>query len=343
MKTRIPFLFVGNFLQKHRGSVGISQKMTKWLREEEGITIPVVSEHENIFYRFIDIVTTILLLRPKRIFVDTYSGKAFIITLATFCTSWFIDTNVNCVLRGGKLFEFFEKYPLIVKFVLKKCSCYSPSLFLIDKFKDEKFNIMYLPNPVRLENFKYVRDNIKPFSLLWVRGFTSIYNPEVAIKVLASLKHHYPNSTLTMIGPDRGLLKKCRILATELRIQDDVSFVGSVPNNELYKYYQSHSVYLNTTSYESFGVAVIEAASCGIPIVSNNVGEIPYLWKHNVNILTVEDNDLDSYVDCVALIFENTDIAKKLGLNARTVAEKFQWDTLNNDWMKIINDSCDYK
>ncbi len=343
MKPRTQFLFVGNFLQKHRGSIGIAQKMTTWLREEDGITIPVVSEHENIYSRFIDIVKTILVLRPKRIFVDTYSGKAFIITLATFCTSWFTRSRVNCVLRGGKLFEFFQEYPRIVKFVLKKCTCYSPSLFLIDKFKNQNFNIKYLPNPVRLEKFEFVRENVNLFSLLWVRGFDPIYNPEVPIKLLASLKTKYPSITLTMIGPDRGLLNNCKKLATELGVIDDVSFVGSVPNEKLYTYYQTHGIYLNTTSYESFGQAVIEAASCGIPIISNNVGEIPYLWEDKVNILTVEGNDLDSYVTSVEFLLENNDKAKRMALSARTVAEQFQWGTIKSDWMKIISNSNDHK
>ena len=237
---RNKLLFVGNFLQKHRGTVGNAQKMTHWLHEEDGITIPAVSKFENRIYRIIDIVKTILLIRPKRIFVDTYSGRAFIITLIVFFTSWFTNSSVNCILRGGKLVEFFHKYPRLVKFILKKCTCYSPSLFLIEMFKNKGFNITYLPNPVRLENFKYQREEVKPFSLLWVRGFTSIYNPEVPIKVLACLKAEFPDATLTMIGPDSGLLNKCKNLAKELGVSNDVFFIGSVPNNDLYIYYQKH-------------------------------------------------------------------------------------------------------
>ncbi len=337
MKKRNQLLFVGNFLQKHRGSVGIAQKMTNWLQEEDGITVPIVSEYENIFYRFIDIVKTILVLRPKRIFVDTYSGKAFIITVAAFCTSWITDSSVNCLLRGGKLFEFFQQYPLIVKFILKKCTCYSPSLFLIDKFKNEDFKISYLPNPVRLENFKYRREEIKPFSLLWVRSFDSIYNPKIPIKVLASLKDLFPETTLTMIGPDRGLLNSCKILAKELGVIKDVFFIGIVPNNELCTYYQTHAVYLNTTSYESFGVAVIEAASCGIPVVSNNVGEIPYLWKDKKNILMVDNNSINNYVSCVKLLFEDHNKARKISEQARDNALSFDWQIIKPTWLKVLN------
>ena len=113
--------------------------------------------------------------------------------------------------------------------------------------------------------------------------------------------------------------------------------MGSVPNNELYKYYQSHSVYLNTTSYESFGVAMVEAASCGIPIVSNNVGEIPYLWEDKNSILLVEDNTIESYVDAVSQLFEDPLFASKMALSAREKSMTFNWSILKSDWLRLIN------
>jgi glycosyltransferase involved in cell wall biosynthesis len=336
MRKRIPFLFVGNFLQKSRGSVGIAQKMSNWFLEEN-VSFNTVSQYENVILRFIDIVQTILVKRPKRIFVDTYSGRAFLITVATFFSSKIVGSETNCVLRGGRLLEFYQNYPKLLRYILSRCNCYSPSLFLISEFKKEGFKITYLPNPVKLENFHFNRDTVKPQSLLWVRAFTSIYNPEVPIKLLSSLKEKYPDCTLTMIGPDRGLMDPCKKLANSLCIRKDISFLGSVPNNKLYRYYQSHSIYLNTTSYESFGVAMVEAASCGIPIVSNNVGEIPYLWEDKNSILLVEDNNIESYVDAVTQLFEDSFFASKMALSARDKAMTFNWNILKSDWLRLIN------
>lgn len=330
-------LFIGNFLQKQRGSLGISQKIVTWLYEENGIKIPFASEYDNRFYRFIDIVKTILFLRPKHIIVDTYSGNAFIITIITFLTSFITNSKVNCVLHGGRLYEFYQKYPYFVKFILQHCTCYTPSLFLLEMFRNENFNITYLPNPVKLENFKYVRKEVKPFSMLWVRAFDPIYNPEIPIKVLASLKKKYPDITLTMIGPDRGLLNKCKTLAQELEVSQNVSFIGSVPNKKLYLFYQTHSIYLNTTSYESFGVAAIEAASCGIPIISNKVGEIPYLWEDGKNILMVNNNCINSYIKCATSLFEEKSFANSLSTEARKKAITFDWEFIKPKWLNMLN------
>jgi SAM-dependent methyltransferase len=85
------------------------------------------------------------------------------------------------------------------------------------------------------------------------------------------LKKNFPQISLTMIGPDKGILNEILLMIKELGLESNIKIIGPISNQELFKYYQSHSVYLNTTSYESFGVALVEAAACGIPIVSTNV------------------------------------------------------------------------
>ena len=70
-------------------------------------------------------------------------------------------------------------------------------------------NVNYLPNPISLTNFKYNRINVTSKTILWVRAFEKTYNPSLAIKIVYELKKHITDVKLTMIGPDRGLLKEC--------------------------------------------------------------------------------------------------------------------------------------
>ena len=74
-----------------------------------------------------------------------------------------------------------------------------------------------------------------------------------------------------------------------LNLSNNIKILGPISNKKLSYYYQRHNVFINTTSYESFGTALIEAASCGIPIVSTNVGEIPLNWTNEKDILLVEN------------------------------------------------------
>jgi glycosyltransferase involved in cell wall biosynthesis len=331
------FLFIGSFLSDSRGTKDVAETISELLKED-GININLVSRHENKLFRIINIIFSILSYSGAKIHIDVFSGNAFNIALIASFFSKLKKKQIILTLHGGKLPEYAQHNKNKFHSLFHRANyIQTPSLFLKDYFEAQGYTIHYLPNPIKLEKFPYNRRTLNKYSLLWVRAFTSIYNPTLPIIILSYLKQLYSDCTLTMIGPDRGLLESCKILANELGLSNDVFFIGSIPNNELYNYYQTHAVYLNTTSYESFGVAVVEAASCGIPIISNKVGEIPYLWEDKVNILMVENNNINEFIDCVSALFENDELAKKISLNARNKAVAYDWKNIKSNWINIIN------
>ena len=91
----------------------------------------------------------------------------------------------------------------------------------------------YLPNPINFKNFPFKRENVNPYTLLWVRAFTEIYNPDLAVKTLYEVRKKYPGTTLTMIGPDKGLLQQTKKLIQELDLTSCVEITGPVKNEEL--------------------------------------------------------------------------------------------------------------
>lgn len=117
-----------------------------------------------------------------------------------------------------------------------------------------------------------------------------------------------------------------------------MEITGPVANTALYRYYQTHAVFLNTTSYESFGVAVLEAAACGIHIVSTKVGEIPLLWKDGEEILITSDWSPEVMAKEVIKVWDDEVLARKLSVNARRRAEQFDWNNVKKLWMEILND-----
>ena len=139
-----------------------------------------------------------------------------------------------------------------------------------------------------------------------------------------------------MIGPDKGLQSEIETLIKEENLEDNIDIIGPVPNDKLPHYYHSHTVFLNTTSYESFGTAVMEAAACGIPIVSTSVGEIPYLWSANKNILLTESITADAFVAPVTQLLKSTALSKKISENARKIATTFDWHKILKQWDKLL-------
>ena len=68
---------------------------------------------------------------------------------------------------------------------------------------------------------------------------------------------------------------------------------------------------------------IMEASSCGIPIISTRIGGIPELVKPGESGFIVDPGDLKNMEKCCKLLIEDLDLRTKMGLQARSYAEKF--------------------
>jgi L-malate glycosyltransferase len=338
----ITVLFIGNFLSKTTGTCGVSENVAKLL-EGEDIKCILVSSKQNQFFRLFDILWKQCVLQYDIVHIDVFSGKAFLIAQLSSWLQKLKGNDIIMTLHGGRLPEFTDTKSKIVLNVLRRAKVLqTPSLYLISWFKSRGLEINYLPNGIDTYNFPKRAEQItKDYNprLLWVRAFSSIYNPAVAILTLAYVKHYFPKTTLTMIGPDKGILSDVVLLTKQLNLTESVVLTGPIPNNELYKYYHAHDVFLNTTSYESFGVAVIEAAHCGIPIVSSSVGEIPFLWTHDKNILLVKNISGEGFGEQVVRLLRIPEFARSISGQAYIRAQDFTWVKIKKTWIELLKDS----
>jgi len=328
---------IGTFFSLSSGTFAVSEDIARKL-EDQTLKFTLVSNKKSRLLRLLETVIIALFGTYDKMHIDTFSGNAFRIAEISSFIAWLRHKKIILTLRGGALPEFYEKHPIRMRKVMANATRkLTPSKFLVDFFRKRDLFIEYLPNSIELSCFPYNRSSIIPHSILWVRAFAEIYNPDIPVKVLSIVREKFPDATLSMIGPDKGLRGTVEKLIKKLKLHEAVEIVGPVQNKNLYKYYQSHEVFLNTTNYESFGKAVMEAASCGIPIVSSLVGEIPFIYEHSKSILTVQSNSPSSYVPEVIKLFESPMLANELSRNARKVAESYDWSFARQKWVEVFS------
>jgi len=333
-------LFVGTFISDKQGTRDVAEELKDNLLPSK-IYIDIVSKAENKWIRLFHILFELTFTKSECIVFNVFSGSAFKITQYGSIILKIRRKKPLFILHGGALPDFYNTHIALVTKIFRRADrILTPSLYLQKYFIDHGFRIDYLPNSVNLKKFPYSFGKSKPRSLLWVRAFTDIYHPEIAIKALEIIRKKYPETVLTMVGPDKGSLRKIKNLISDLNISNAVFLAGPVNNDLLYKYYHEHEVFLNTTSYESFGVAVVEAAACGIPVVSSKVGEIPYIWTDQINILLVDSFTPESYASKIEMIFADQSLANTISRNARIKAETFSWEAIGPKWNKILSSRC---
>lgn len=306
--------------------------------KQEGYPVSKRSFYQNKVLRFFDNISFLLFKSHKYdvVLLQMFALRAFIMEDIILRICLLLGKKYVAVIRGGAFIEFYNKHEKWCEKVLSRIHLIAtPSYFIKNHIESQGFKVTYIPNFVDISRFPYRRNVTSPHAILWVRAFHDIYHPELAIETIAVLRSQFPEVKLTMVGPDMGLQKACEVLIAEKGLQQHIQLTGSVPNDQLHEYYHTHRVYLNTTRYESFGVALVEAGACGIPCVSTEVGEIPYIWKNEENILFAERHP-EAFAAQISRIFKDADLERRLSEYARENASKFTWENVRHHWVNIL-------
>jgi len=128
----------------------------------------------------------------------------------------------------------------------------------------------------------------------------------------------------------------------ELKVQD-----GSVnpitDDNKMREFYNSLDLYIVASRSEGTPRPAIEAAACGVPVISTDVGIIPELLVEGVNGFIVE-RTYEQIKTKLQWIVNNRDILPQMGKNIRQkMEEEFNWENLIYQWTDFLQYSIELK
>lgn len=336
---RKKILYIGNKLSNH-GNTATSIETLGAFLEAEGYTLNYASSKKNQLLRMLDMLFTTFRYARKIdwVMIDTYSTKNFWFAFLISQQCRMMRIKYITKLHGGNLPQRLEKNPFISDLIFKNAyAITAPSRYLLDSFAKRKYkNICYVPNSIDISKYPYTEREITVPKLLWVRSFSTIYNPEMAIKVLYELRKSYPDAQLCMVGPDKeNIIDECKSLAEELNVE--VSFTGKLSKEEWIALSKDYNVFINTTHFDNTPVSIIEAMAIGLPIISTNVGGIPFLLTDRENALLVGDDAVGEMVDAIGNLTSNPSLTLKLIQNSRAMVVEFDWQIVKHKWFEILN------
>lgn len=340
MSRKIKVLYIGNFLSFNRGSISIAEKLSQELSQQENSSVEFIltSRLNNRCFRAINVFYAVLFYDYDFAFIDVFSGNSFNLANISSVLLKLRGKQAYYVIRGGNFINFFVKNKIKVTKALNRAQqLFSPSMMICDFLTSYDYIIKYLPNYIDRSSFPCGEElNKKQHSILWVRAFSSIYNPDLAIRIFSLVSKKLPQATLSMVGPDLGELESTKKLVLEMGLSDKVFFWGPIPNKELFKLYQTHYIYLNTTSFESFGMSLLEAASCGIPFVSSDVGEIPKIWTNGVNALLFPLDNIQLASEHILCLMEKSNVYNSISQKSKLRVNDFEKEKILQVWYSIL-------
>jgi len=243
---------------------------------------------------------------------------------------WMRGIPVIVNYRGGGADAFFNRSWRFVYPSLKQASLIIvPSGFLEDVFSRRGVATVVVPNIIDLSRFSSLQNKSSEVQrvyprLLVARNLEALYDNATAIRAFHIVRNEYTEAQLTIVGdgPERDSLKK---LVSELELSDAVKFTGKLDNAELPALYQATDISLNPSLTDNMPISVLESLASSIPIVSTNVGGVPYLLEDGRNGLLVPPKNPDAMANAILKILNDLVLAKSMRQAGIAYVKQYTW------------------
>jgi len=220
------------------------------------------------------------------------------------------------------------------------------SSILADQVKKEfpkfKEKVVVVDNGVEVKRFKVQDSRLKakknrPIGLLYIGRIDREKGIEILLKAFSILcrKSYTLHLNLVGFGPHLG---EFRNLSKRLGIDDVVTFVGEVSNDQTPKYYKQADIFiLPSLRQEGFPMVLAEAMAASLPIIASSIGGIPSAVKNNTNGLLVKPKSVESLSKALESLVVDKKLRNELSEGSRRFSKaKYSQDIMIKKYIKYI-------
>ena len=350
----------------HKTSVYVTHRKNRDLsihNDEEFICKPMYGRNWHEFHRFYAAYYMWKILRkdPDTIFIATTWGMA---KPFKFLKKYFPKSKMIVVAHGLEITRLNSKRELrAIRSVVDSCDLIlSVSRFtrdeIIKRLSDiNTTHVKFLPNGVDVERFypcevddlfykKYSLHQDSDLILTLARIIKRKAHDDV-IKALPDIINDFPKAHYVIAGPHRkkdSYLESLKILVKELSLENNVTFIDFIPDEDLKKIYSASKVYImpsktlhNEGDSEGFGITFLEANACGCPAIGSYDGGIPDAVENEVNGLLVQSGSSNEIAKAIKKMFSDEDYRLSLAKKGiARVEESFTWKKLSAQMIDML-------
>jgi glycosyltransferase involved in cell wall biosynthesis len=173
-----------------------------------------------------------------------------------------------------------------------------------------------------------------PLLVSWsrLRRYKSL---DVAIRAFDLVQQQMPDARLLIMGrgPDE---KRLRALVARLGMQDKVEFRGFQPWDELVRTLHRCHVFLNPSPKEGWGLTVIEANQCGLPVVATDAPGLRDSVRDGETGVLVPYGDPQAMAEHALLLLRDREYLERMATGARAWAATFDWNRCIDESLELM-------
>lgn len=233
--------------------------------------------------------------------------------------------------RGGEAAAFLHRSaPRVRRSMSRAARLIVPSRFLQEIFGRHGMAAEVVPNVVDLGCFfppgtgTGDRERSPVPHLVVARNLEPIYDNETALRAFAIVLRSHPQARLSIAGsgPEASRLRQ---LAAELGVAARVSFTGRLDRDEMARLYREADVALNPSLADNMPNSLLEAMACGLPVVSTNVGGIPFMVRDGTSALLVPPGDAGAAAAAVNALLADAPLRRRIAAAGLAEVQAYTW------------------
>lgn len=170
-----------------------------------------------------------------------------------------------------------------------------------------------------------VRESDRPVIGI-VKYLEPIYDIPLLINAFALLHRDADVKPILKIYGDGHLKDELVELTKALKIEEDVHFMGLIPNTEVPKAVSGIDIFVNCSHKESFGVNMVEAMACKTPVVATKTAGALEVIDQDVTGIVLEDRKPETMADAFKKLLSDRENLTKMGEAGRDrVLRLYDW------------------
>lgn len=229
--------------------------------------------------------------------------------------------------RGGEAGEFLERSHAVVRATMQRASrLIVPSGFLEQIFGRHGMPAQVVPNIVDLRRFRPADGPARSgLHLVVARNLEALYDNQTALRALQRVRQLRPDAHMTIAGtgPEKARLVA---LAQELGLAEFVQFAGRLDPDAMAALYRRADVTLNPSLADNMPNSVLEALASGVPVVSTDVGGVPFMVRHEQQALLVPPGDPEAMAAAVLRLANDPALRQRLVSAGLSEVQRYTWD-----------------
>ena len=206
---------------------------------------------------------------------------------------------------------------------------------LTEKSRDawpELSNVEVIPDPLPFQI--EVKSDLHAKRIITIGRYAYQKGYDMLLRAWAEIEKKYPDWQLAIYG--MGNLDSLRNQMKDLGIAEDRCLLNG-PVNDVTKEYLNSSVFVLPSRFEGFGLVIIEAMSCGVPVVAFNCPMGPdEIISDGEDGFLVPVGDVHALAEKLQTLMQNQELRMKFSETAYRNSARYRIEKISNQWIQLF-------